>query len=99
LGPEVFTTIETKGSGNFKSTLQQHAQRELSSTPSYRLVCEAGPDHRKSFLMSAVIADRIFPPAWGSNKKDAEQRAAANALASLYDQPIPFPDKPHPEIA
>lgn len=88
--PEVRIAVETQGAGNFKSTLQQYAQRELASTPIYRLIRESGPDHRKSFLVAAVIADRQFTGAWGNNKKDAEQRAASNALAEIHDQPIPF---------
>lgn len=92
LRSEVHLAVETQGAGNFKSTLQQYAQRELASTPVYRLVRESGPDHRKSFMIVAVIADRQFPGAWGNNKKDAEQRAASNALAELHDQPIPFPE-------
>ncbi len=91
LAGEVFTSIETQGGGNFKSSLQQYAQRDLASTPVYRLVSEAGPDHRKSFLIAAVVGDQTFPPAWGNNKKDAEQRAAANALATLHSQPLPHP--------
>ena len=90
---EVRHAVESQGAGNYKSSLQQYAQRELSSTPVYRLVRESGPDHRKSFLIAAVIADRHFTPAWGSNKKDAEQRAASNALAELHHQPLPFPDE------
>lgn len=91
LESEVRTAVESQGAGNFKSTLQQYAQRELASTPVYRLVRESGPDHRKSFLIAAVIADRQFTAAWGSNKKDAEQRAASNALAELHEQPLPYP--------
>ena len=89
---EVRLAVDSQGAGNYKSSLQQYAQRELSSTPVYRLVRESGPDHRKSFLIAAVIAERHFTPAWGNNKKDAEQRAAANALAELHEQPLPFPD-------
>lgn len=92
LAGEVFTAIESQGGGNFKSSLQQYAQRDLANTPIYRMVNEAGPDHRKAFLIAAVIGDRAFPPAWGNNKKDAEQRAAANALAELHGQPIPHPE-------
>ncbi|MDA7893665.1 ribonuclease III [Rhodopirellula sp.] len=91
LAEEVQTAVENQGSSNYKSSLQQYAQRELANTPIYRLVRESGPDHRKSFLISAVIADRAFTGAWGSNKKDAEQRAASNALAELHSQPLPFP--------
>ena len=91
LAEEVQTAVENQGSSNYKSSLQQYAQRELANTPIYRLVRESGPDHRKSFLISAVIAERAFTAAWGSNKKDAEQRAASNALAELHSQPLPFP--------
>ncbi len=94
LSVEVRHAVQSQGASNFKSSLQQYAQRELSSTPVYRLVRESGPDHRKSFLIAAVIADHHFPPAWGSNKKDAEQRAASNALAELHHQPLPFPEEP-----
>ena len=92
LAAEVRAAVESQGAGNYKSSLQQYAQRELSSTPVYRLVRELGPDHRKSFLIAAVIAERQFAPAWGNNKKDAEQRAASNALAELHEQPLPFPE-------
>lgn len=89
LKDEVRLAVDTQGSGNHKSVLQQYAQRELAATPVYKLVRESGPDHRKAFLIGAVVGAEVFPPAWGNNKKDAEQRAAANALATLHKQPIP----------
>ena len=89
LADEVTAAVESQGASNYKSSLQQYAQRELASTPIYRLVGETGPDHRKSFLIAAVVDDREFAAAWGNNKKDAEQRAAANALAELHGQPVP----------
>ncbi len=94
LAAEVRLAVESQGAGNYKSSLQQYAQRELANTPIYRLVREQGPDHRKSFLIAAVIGDRHFAPAWGSNKKDAEQRAASNALAELHEEPLPYPEQP-----
>ena len=93
LTEEVKMAVEGQGATNFKSALQQYAQRELASTPVYRLVRESGPDHSKSFLIAAMVADRQFAPAWGSNKKDAEQHAASNAIAELHHQPIPYPDE------
>ncbi len=90
MAEEVRQAIEGRGGGNFKSTLQQFAQRERASTPHYRLVTESGPDHRKRFRVVAVIDDQEFHPAWGNNKKDAEQHAAANALAMLHQEPPPF---------
>jgi ribonuclease-3 len=76
--------------GNFKSQLQQVAQRELSATPQYHLLDENGPDHSKCFKIAAVIGRHRYPGAWGANKKEAEQRAALNALASLRGEPIPY---------
>jgi len=69
--------------GNFKSILQQYAQQQLEATPVYELLDEKGPDHDKCFESQVVIADRYFPSAWGTNKKEAEQKAALNALIEL----------------
>jgi len=69
--------------GNFKSLLQQYAQRELNITPVYKLLDEKGPDHDKCFESEVIIGDRRFASAWGTNKKEAEQKAAFNALAEL----------------
>jgi ribonuclease-3 len=69
--------------GNFKSLLQQHAQQHLNTTPAYELLDEKGPDHNKCFEVQAVINERHFLSAWGTNKKEAEQKAALNALVEL----------------
>lgn len=68
---------------NFKSLLQQHCQRRFSTTPDYLLLDEKGPDHNKCFEIGIVIDHRHFPTAWGVTKKDAEQKAAFNALVEL----------------
>ena len=67
------------------------AQRDFGSTPTYQLLDESGPDHNKSFKVTAYVAGKDYPPAWGRNKKEAEQRAAANALAELQNVEVPFP--------
>ncbi len=68
---------------NFKSLLQQHAQKQLNATPVYELVDEKGPDHSKCFEVRVVINGRGFGSAWGPAKKQAEQRAAQIALEEL----------------
>jgi len=68
---------------NFKSDLQHLAQRIFGIAPEYVLLEEKGPDHAKSFQVAAVIGQRRFDPAWGRSKKQAEQRAASNALQQL----------------
>jgi ribonuclease-3 len=69
--------------GNFKSLLQQYAQRKFNVTPVYEVLDEQGPDHNKCFEAQAVIEGRRFMSAWGTNKKEAEQMAAYNALMEL----------------
>lgn len=75
---------------NHKSQLQQLAQRRFGATPTYQILDEKGPDHQKCFKVVARIAAQPYTPAWGMTKKDAEQRAALNALSEILGQPIPF---------
>lgn len=84
--PEIESSAATLHEQNFKSLLQHIAQKRLGATPQYRLVDEHGPDHSKVFHISAVVAGRVFPAAWGSNKKEAEQTAAQNALEELLSE-------------
>jgi ribonuclease-3 len=77
---------------NYKSELQQYSQKRFSVPPNYRVVSDRGPDHKKEFLIAAVVLKQTYAPAWGSNKKEAEQRAAANALAALDGKEPPFSD-------
>jgi len=69
--------------GNYKSALQQYVQQRLNATPVYQLLDEKGPDHHKCFESEVVINGKHFPSAWGTNKKEAEQKAAYNALVEL----------------
>lgn len=84
---EIQSAIEGKINMNFKSALQQLAQKEFGDKPVYELVEERGPDHSKFFRVCAKILNVSYHPAWGRNKKQAEQRAAANALAQLQNKP------------
>ncbi len=68
---------------NFKSMLQQHAQRCIGVTPDYNLLDEKGPDHSKCFEVEVAIDGKHYQSAWGMTKKQAEQGAAKRALAEL----------------
>lgn len=88
--PEIHLAIEGHTGSNYKSALQQYAQKELGGAPTYALVSERGPDHCKSFQVAAKIGEKLYSPAWGRSKKDAEQRAAGNALAELHGDEPPY---------
>jgi ribonuclease-3 len=68
---------------NYKSLLQQYAQEQFGATPIYVLMDEKGPDHHKCFESEVVLDQRHFTSAWGVTKKEAEQKAAYNALVEL----------------
>jgi ribonuclease-3 len=91
MGPEIELAAEGGSGSNYKSLLQQLAQREHGATPTYQLLDEKGPDHSKCFKVAAQIASNRYQPAWGRNKKEAEQRAARNALSELGGEIPPFP--------
>ena len=82
-GSLIDTADAQQAQGNFKSLLQQHAQEKFNVTPVYFLLDEKGPDHNKCFELGVVIDNQHFPSAWGTNKKEAEQKAAFNALVEL----------------
>src|SRR5262245_15696629 len=91
LAPEIEEVSEAAHAGNYKSLLQQVAQKEFNATPQYNLLDEKGPDHSKCFKVAAVIGRHHYAGAWGRNKKEAEQKAAMNALSQINGEPLPFP--------
>jgi ribonuclease-3 len=89
--PEIEAAVSCEFGGNFKSLLQQLAQREHGVTPNYLLLDEKGPDHAKCFKIAAQISSQRFTAAWGKSKKESEQRAAHNAINELRGEPAPYP--------
>jgi ribonuclease III len=91
VGPEIELAVTGEAGGNYKSLLQQFAQREFGNTPVYLLLDEKGPDHAKCFKITALVGGQKYQAAWGRNKKEAEQRAACNALFELRGELAPYP--------
>lgn len=89
--PQMEMAVSGEAGSNFKSQLQQLTQKEFGTTPNYCLIEEKGPDHSKHFRIAASVADTLYSPAWGRNKKEAEQKAACNALAQIEGKAAPFP--------
>ncbi|MDG1895962.1 MAG: ribonuclease III [Fuerstiella sp.] len=69
---------------NYKSLLQEEIQRDGSLVPQYVIVDERGPDHAREFHMAVQIGDQRYGGAWGRSKKEAEQKAAMNALDTMH---------------
>ena len=83
IGPEIEKVVAGEEGSNHKSLLQQLAQGAYGIAPTYEVIDEVGPDHNKEFQVRAQIGRRRYSPAWGRNKKEAEQGAAEKALESL----------------
>jgi ribonuclease III len=71
----------TAFTGDYKSALQEWLQSRGAPPPEYRLAGEAGPAHRKQFAVELWAEGRCVTGAEGRTKKEAEQRAARQALA------------------
>lgn len=81
--PHIDEALANEHQRNYKSVLQQYAQRQWSAVPIYQVLDEKGPDHSKCFEVAVGISGRNFASAWGKSKKEAEQEAARLALNEL----------------
>lgn len=68
---------------NFKDILMRHTQSVNTSLPIYLIESEIGPNHCKQFIVNAKVNDYMIGQGIAKNKKQAEQRAAKNALICL----------------
>ena len=66
-----------------KSALQEFLQGKGGHPAEYRLAGESGPDHQKTFLVEVWVKGERMASAEGSTKKEAEQKAAREALERL----------------
>lgn len=69
-----------------KAALQERVVHDGHALPSYRVV-GSGPDHDKRFEADVFVAGEMLGSGRGRSKKEAEQRAARQALAQLEDRP------------
>lgn len=67
-----------------KAALQEWVVRAGHALPSYR-VTGSGPDHDKRFEAEVYVAGELMGAGRGRSKKEAEQRAAREALGLMED--------------
>ncbi len=81
LGRTILPRIRTAAAAkhDYKTLLQEAVQRLGISAPTYRMVGESGPDHRKVFTAQVVYAGGVAGEGSGFSKKEAEQAAAQAA--------------------
>jgi ribonuclease-3 len=76
-----------RGAGlDWKTSLQELCASAGLGVPEYR-VEEEGPDHRKEFSATVIVAGRSYGSGDGKTKKEAEQKAAEAAYRELSEPP------------
>jgi len=68
---------------DYKTRLQELAQKRFKKIPKYKVVFEEGPPHKKSFHVEVKVLKEVFGRGTGHNKKEAEQSAAKEGLLNL----------------
>jgi ribonuclease-3 len=81
------SAVAQPGSGavdrDYKTRLQELCQARYGRVPGYHLIRETGPDHDKEFEVEILLGSRHLGRGRGRSKKEAEQRAAEDALEIL----------------
>ncbi len=82
-----------------KTRLQELLHRRGRPAPVYTLTGASGPDHARVFDIEVAIGGEVAGRGRGSSKKEAEQQAAADALAAFAGErgPSEDPTAPHRE--
>jgi ribonuclease-3 len=82
--PAIAETLSGQ-SKDYKTIIQEYAQKYLKEMPAYALERTEGPDHARVFWVSCRIAKCHYGPCAGGTKKEAEQIVAREAYAKLVD--------------
>jgi ribonuclease III len=77
--PEIEQALERPA--DYKSALQERLARR-GALVLYEVTAETGPPHERTFEVAAIVDGRIVARGIGRSKKEAEQSAAAAALAA-----------------
>jgi ribonuclease-3 len=79
--PQILAAAE--GVANPKGRLQEFLQDRHRKAPVYETIATEGPDHARTFVVEVRFGDRVLGSGVGPSKREAEQAAAAAALASF----------------
>lgn len=83
LFPKTAEIIEKKSYVDYKSLLQEIVQEHSKISPTYHVTRSEGPDHAKTFWIEALAGEKKIGEGKGKSKQEAEQKAAAGALAAM----------------
>lgn len=77
-------TLDVKAAGkDFKTRFQEIAHQTRNVAPRYVLQRVSGPDHMRCFSVAVFLGDEMLGEGTAKSKKEAEQAAARQGIASL----------------
>lgn len=71
---------------DYKTELQEKVQHLVLGALDYRITEERGPAHDREFMAVVYVGERPLGQGSGRSKKEAEQRAASQALVLLAEE-------------
>jgi ribonuclease III len=81
------TTVEMRSNVDFKNQLQEWVQKNFGTIlPNYVTERSGGSDHAPEYLARVLVGDQLYGEGKGCGKREAEKRAAENALSKLKKQ-------------
>ncbi|MBI2051953.1 ribonuclease III [Candidatus Roizmanbacteria bacterium] len=66
-----------------KSKLQEYAQGSYKTVPSYKVLEQTGPEHKRIFKVGVYLNGKKLAEAIGMSKKEAEEEAAKKTLYKI----------------
>ena len=72
--------LENKLYIDAKSLFQEMAQEKTGITPSYKVISEFGPDHKKTFIIGVYLENKLIAEGEGTSKQEAQTNAAQKGL-------------------
>ena len=83
--PHLPEILEKRTYKDAKSELQEQVQEKTRITPSYKVLEETGPAHRRVFRVGVYVGDEKIGEGEGMSKQEAELDAAKNALNEQHE--------------
>lgn len=74
------SVLKNKSYKDAKSELQEVVQEKFKLTPTYDVLEEVGPAHKRVFKMGVYFGKKLIADGSGASKQEAELEAAKNAL-------------------
>lgn len=78
-----FSSISDANPSNAKAELQELLAKQGKGLPEYKLKEMTGPPHDRLFSVAVLVAGQELGEATGKTKREAEQRAASQALGTI----------------